>query len=601
MSKTAAIGTSKLEPTVAVGTDRIVQVGNHRIIVFDRDGVEKWRARLGFNEIDSSYSTDFWDDVDSGIGGTFDARVVYDQVTSRFVVMIFETGVPQQQPPTKDRILLAVSKGGANDPVDGTGDYGSGTGSWYKFAINAQLVPPGCSTEFGVDYPGLACTANWIAVTTRAVDYSGSECFFGHRAHVLRKPPAGSWTYQADYYASAGNHAVAWVAIPYAEDEFVALPMPAQVFGAQSAETIYLAQMAATNAAGQGKLRVHKITDPFGTLTLASAELNVNPVSRAFVLHTAQLCPGSDNHGDVTRSLGNVQNAVWRGDKLYLAYEHAAEAVGGGPTARVVARWHTIDITDWPPSLSQSGVLDGGRIFKSDNPNGDRPIHFMYPMVMACDDGSMGLFVTRVYSSSYVNLYFTGRRSADPSNRLTAPLALLQAAGAGVRTQSIWGEYEGLALDPIDGNRIWATAQLGRCAGACVPCTEEGEYEENFHTTVGSYKVPTTTTTYQLTLQRQGGQKPSSLTIKYTPPDVVSAYSDITLNSSTPTSVLTFAIGTMVTLRAPDLESLSPPWGFRHWLVDGVQVIGQDHPRQISVNMDANHTAIPVYLPSAYP
>ncbi|MCG3126528.1 MAG: hypothetical protein CHACPFDD_01364 [Phycisphaerae bacterium] len=590
---------AKLEPTVAVGQNRIVQVGNTRIIVYDRDGVEQWRARLGVGE-DSSFATDFWDGLDSELIGTTDARVIYDQFTSRFIVTILEWGVPQHQPPTKDRILIAVSKGGTNDPVDASGDYGSGSGSWYKFAVDAQRVPTGCQTEYGVDYPGLGCTANWIAATSRAVDYSGTECFKGHAAHILRKPPTGVWTYQSGYYSSASNYVVAWIANPYPEDELLALPMPAHVFGSQATETLYLAQLAAKNVSGQGKLRVHKITDPFGSLALTSAEFGVGAVNADNQQFQSQLCPGAD-FGDVSRSLGNVQNAVFRDSALYLSYEHAASAVGGGPTSRVVARWHVLDTTNWPPSLSQTGVLDGGRIFKSDNPIADRPIHFMYPMVMPCEDGSMGLFVTRVYSGSYVNLYFTGRRSGDPPSQLTAPMALLQAAPAGVRVPSKWGEYEGIALDPTDGNRVWATAQLGRCAGACVPCTEDGEYEEVYHTAIGSYKVPASTTTYQLTLQRQSGQKPSSLTIKYTPPEIVSAYSDITLSSSTPTAVLTFPLGTAVTLRAPDLESLSPPWGFRHWLVDGVQVIGQDHPRQITINMSANHTAVPVYLPSAYP
>jgi len=73
----------RLEPTVGIGVDRIVQVGNYRIGCYDRQGNELWRARLNNDPADEDpgFSPNyFWEGVDGGQGdGGVDASMLYDQ------------------------------------------------------------------------------------------------------------------------------------------------------------------------------------------------------------------------------------------------------------------------------------------------------------------------------------------------------------------------------------------------------------------------------------------------------------------------------------------------------------------------------------------
>ncbi|MCG3127701.1 MAG: hypothetical protein CHACPFDD_02569 [Phycisphaerae bacterium] len=106
---------------------------------------------------------------------------------------------------------------------------------------------------------------------------------------------------------------------------------------------------------------------------------------------------------------------------------------------------------------------------------------------------------------------------------------------------------------------------------------------------VGSFAIPDAPIR-TLTISRQQTDPPPTITVKQMPPDVYNAM-DVALSSDTPVT-RGFGHGTTVTLRA---QNLLPDFAFKEWLVDGTPVTPSPEPQQLTVNMLADHTAIPVY------
>lgn len=341
--------------------------------------------------------------------------------------------------------------------------------------------------------------------------------------------------------------------------------------------------------------------DPFGTKTVDSLWLpTVDPITRNTL--PGHLCPTNSGFDFVARSQGNIQNLVWRSQRL--VFGHESDRVGEGPN-RVVSRWYEVATNNWPidaqaqPSLVQQGTLDGGWVFQPDDENPNRtPVHYTYPYLMPLASGDIALFTTRMYNAGYPELVWTAHRASDSAGQLGALRFVMQSGTAGMLEASTsWGEYEGIALDPTDGNRAWAVGQVNRCFPvACDSCSNGGQKVDWINTAAGSYTVPATPVR-ALTVARQTTPAPPDdpITVWIMPMDVSNVQTNITLTASSQSTARMYSGGTVVTLRA--LEDVTG-FEFKHWKIDGLQVggpPGQPPPRQINVPMLADHTAIPVY------
>lgn len=119
------------EPTVAVSVNRVIQAGNHWLAAYDRQGTQLWTARLHEFRDSGFPGPYFWREADpdnqDGFLGGVDARVIFDQFSSRFVVITVRNGngnVPSH-------LYLAVSK--VADPDNATTD-------WQNFSSRPKCV-----------------------------------------------------------------------------------------------------------------------------------------------------------------------------------------------------------------------------------------------------------------------------------------------------------------------------------------------------------------------------------------------------------------------------------------------------------------------------
>jgi hypothetical protein len=307
-----------------------------------------------------------------------------------------------------------------------------------------------------------------------------------------------------------------------------------------------------------------------------------------------------------------MQNAVYRSGQLYFAVEDDIDDPDN-EFDRVAIRWFQVATNGWPaqnqPSIVQEGVLDGGRVFVSPADadaqwitSTDRPMHYMYPYVMALDSGDLALFFTAHSAHGYPMLMWTAHRAGDPAGEMGAARHVMQAGNAGVDLAANWGEYQGVALDPSDGNRAWATGQLGRCCPqepcngvpVCTTCSKGGTWQNRWHSAIGSYIVPQgpRRTLVITTDQFNNEPAPPSFTVKVAPTDVQN-FGYASLSPDDPSETRQFGDAQQVVLEAPAM--LSGSTTFVEWRRDG-QFLSSQNRITITANAQTDGAHLmPVY------
>jgi hypothetical protein len=90
--------------------------------------------------------------------------------------------------------------------------------------------------------------------------------------------------------------------------------------------------------------------------------------------------------------------------------------------------------------------------------------------------GNVIVTFARCSSTEFASVHYSGRTTTDPSGRLR-PSVLLKAGvanylGLDGMGRNRWGDYAGIALDPVDSRQIWL--YHGYAAGANLWATQIG-------------------------------------------------------------------------------------------------------------------------------
>jgi hypothetical protein len=416
------------DPMGAAGPNHVVNVGNVSI---------QWFTKAGPPAQNLQSLKSFFAPLGPPLGTfTFDPKVIYDQYAERFVVITLERFDGGGAGGDASYILVAVSK--TSDPNAG----------WWYLAINSKTTIG--TGDTWADYPGLAVDDNAIYITNNMFPFSTSTGSYGVRLWIIDKNPfyaggVAAWNIY-DPYALAG--------VPGNEST----TQPAHMFGPPPGNLgTYLCSYSGwTNGGVGGTEWVHliEVGDPLGGgggpfftqiwVPVGDLEDIGNPWGWPALPDAPQAGGNELIEVNDRRAL----NAVWRDGSLWIST--TINPNSGADAGHTTAHWFQID-----PVVA--GVLDQGDVGAEDM--GLVDVYTFFPSVMVDHCGNMGIGFAASHPQIYGGAYYTGRLAGDPPGTVQPTGVLKAGVDYYVRkfggTRNRWGDYSGIALDPMDEVTFW--------------------------------------------------------------------------------------------------------------------------------------------------
>jgi FlgD Ig-like domain len=407
------------DPHCAVGPDHVIVIGNVTV---------EWRPKSGIANLpqyQSSLKVLF-----TGLAGTlgtncFDPKVIYDQYSSRFIVVVLE----RTDAPTNSRILLAVSK--TSNPNNG----------WWLHSIDSKMNIGGL--DRWADYPGIGVDDKAIYITANMFSFGAAPAFGGVRLWIVNKSPT---------YDGPNNNIAVTAYNPYtAAGSVEATTQPAHMFGppgvgsgARPLGTFLVSYSGLADIDGNDFIQIIELTDPLNTVGgpfFTAQFIGFGNIDSGAALPDA---PQLGSAYAIETNDRRALNAAWRQDQLFMCAEMLPSA--GPDAAQTTAHWWRVDTSTVIPGLV---LADHGNAGAEDLGGGT---HTFYPSVMVDCDLNMAIGFSASNSGIYCGAYYTTRLFGDPAGTVS-PTGTLQAGLAPYKrfhsgTRNRWGDYSGLALCP---------------------------------------------------------------------------------------------------------------------------------------------------------
>ena len=448
------------DPVGDIGPNHYVEMVNLVFAAYDRQG----SRLLGPTPIGA-----LWDGfaVDDCTDASGDPVVLYDQTTDRWILSQFTTrGFDDPSRPFFN--CVAVSTTG--DP----------TGSYFRYAFITGAAASG--GFFFPDYPKYGVWSNSYILTSR--DF-GPTTEYGISVYALEK----NKMVNGDPKARAVQFFLDSAVIPISLIGDGLLPpdidgvrrpssndAPAPIVGTQDDGHPYGAAFDALNVF---ELTVHWRSDPTASLALVD-QLPVASFDSIFpCAPTSRDClsqPGITDPRQYLDILSYRQRPTYRlAYRNFGAYESLVtnQSVEALPGVAGV-RWYEIRRTGSTYTLHQQGTYA---------PN-DGVNRWMGSIAMD-KSGNVGLGYSVVNGTDvFPGIRYTGRLNGDPLGQMTLGEGVI-VDGSGVQrtTNSRWGDYTSLNVDPVDNCTFWYVNEYYTAAG-------EASSVAGWQTRIGSFRLP---------------------------------------------------------------------------------------------------------------
>ena len=395
----SATGYEPPDPDIAVGPNHIVEGVNTNIAFFNKTGTKLFEQT----------TQDFFQPI-SPEQFQSDPKVLYDQISKRFIVVILS--------------LKLQASGGISDFLIGVSNTPDPTGTWKLFKVsNLQTV--GANT-YWVDYPGFGYSKDMLCITGNMFAMPGSSGFNGVQLFAFDKAALYAGTATPNKFSMPNG---------------------------------FTMQIAKTLDATTGI--VYGVENESQSSMLLTA---VKKTGSAFsVIQTSVTVPNWEyDQGFMTGPGGvDVQTndprqliaSSWNG-RIVSSHSVAVSSSDGRPAAR----WYEFRTNNWPtsgtPTLFQSGQL---------NPPAGHG--YAFPAINIDKKGALGMTFSMVGSSTPGKVMGTGRKAVDPLGAMGSPVVLSNSSSgtyAGFSTR--WGDYFDVELDPNDSATFW-TVGMGAGTG----------------------------------------------------------------------------------------------------------------------------------------
>lgn len=396
----SATGAEPPDPDIAVGPNHVVEVVNSSIAFYTKQGSKVFEQT--FQNFFKSISPEAFD---------FDPKVIYDQISKRFVVL--------------DLGLNDASSGGTASLLIGVSATSNPSGSWSLFKVDVKQTEG--SNNYWWDYPGLGYNKDMICATGNMFAMTGSSGFNGVQIVCFDKALLFSGTATPVKFKVADG------------------------FTLQLAKTVD-----ATSAAVYGvetdtqtSMRLTGITKSGSNFTVKQATVSVPQWQgdQGFITGPGGIVVQTNDPRMLVSSSFNGR----------LVSSHSVAV--SSSDLRPAARWYDFKLNNWPvsgsPSLGQSGQV---------NPPAGHG--YSFPAVCFDTKGSIGMTFSMIGTTTPGDVMGTGRRPTDLPGLMGNPITLEKSTSGtynGFSTR--WGDYFDVELDPSDSKTFWA---VGMGAGASV-------------------------------------------------------------------------------------------------------------------------------------
>jgi hypothetical protein len=437
------------DPNGDVGPNHYVEMVNLVFAVYDKQG----NRLLGPVDTGTLWSGFAVEDCTDPSG---DPIVIYDQLEDRWLLTQFTT---------RDPIFyncVAISQTG--DP----------TGAYYRYAFT--------SGPFFPDYPKYGVWTNSYLLTSR--DF-GPTVEYGISVYALEKNKmlAGNPGARAVQFFLDGN---APGMLPLVGDGLLPADIdgtrrprdgaPAPIVGTQDDDYPYGATFDALNI---WELDVHWQSTPTASITLKT-QLPVAEFDSLFpCAPTSRDClpqPGITNPNQYLDILSYRQRPTFRlayrnfGTYEALVTNQSVEALPG--IAGV--RWYEIRRTNGQYSVYQQGTYA---------PNDG--VHRWMGSVAQDKNGNIAAGYSVVNGTTvFPGIRYTGRLASDPLGQMTlGEGVIINGSGVQTTTNSRWGDYTAMTVDPVDDCTFWYVNEYYTAAG-------QASSAAGWQTRIASFKLP---------------------------------------------------------------------------------------------------------------
>jgi hypothetical protein len=406
-----------------------------------------------------------------------DPIVVYDQFVDRWILSQFTTRPLNFSPPDPrafDPFYNCVAVSTTGDP----------TGSYYRYAFITQP-----DTEDGgyffPDYPKYGVWTDSYVLTTR--DF-GFDDRYGISVYALEKNKMvnGQPARAVQFFLEAAGSGAGTVPLHHIGDGLLPADVDGKqkpmtdraipIVGTQDDDYVYGAPSDAINI---WDLRVKWRSTPTASLALHT-QLPVAEFDSNFpCAPTARDClpqPGIVDPNQYLDILSYRQRPTWR-----LAYRNnkthetlvTTQSVEASPGVAGM-RWYEIRRTGGTYSIQQQGTYapaDG--------------VHRWMGSVAQDKKGNMALGYSVVNATSvFPGIRYTGRLAGDPAGQMTlGEGTIINGSGVQTTTNSRWGDYTSLNIDPTDDCTFWYVNEYYTAAG-------QASSPAGWQTRIASFKLP---------------------------------------------------------------------------------------------------------------
>jgi hypothetical protein len=443
------------DPVGEVGPNNYVEMANLTFAVYDKAG----NRLLGPVDTGTLWSGFSVPDCTDPSG---DPVVLYDQITDRWILSQFTTsGLDDPSKPFWNCVAVSTT----SDP----------TGSYYRYAFQTGHF------QFFPDYPKYGNWTDSYVLTTRefgpTVEY-GIGVYALEKNKMVNGQPARAVSFFLD-----GN---APDMLPLVGDGL----LPADIDGKQKPKTDSAIPIVGTQDDGAGygatfdALNIWDLNVKWNSAANASLTLNSQlptaPFDSIFPCGPdARDClpqPGITNPAQYLDILSYRQRPTFR-----LAYRNfkdheslvTSQSVEAAPGV-AGERWYEIRRVGGTYSLYQQGTYAPGD-----------GVHRWMGSIAQDKKGDMALGYSVVNGVDvFPGIRYTGRLAGDPLGQMTlGEGTIINGSGVQTTTNSRWGDYTDMTVDPVDDCTFWYVNEYYPVSGTPADTRP-------WHTRIASFKLP---------------------------------------------------------------------------------------------------------------